>query len=127
MTGLPSRPVTVPRPSAIAPDGSATTTTSAPEASPPSRPSASTSCPAARQRCASPPPTLPLPTTVIFMSLLVGSCSPIGSQHAKACSLCHGCAAHPVLPRSRGASRRQHHGGGRLARHARDPPFHDQD
>src|SRR3954447_23663316 len=63
---LPSIPLTVPSPSAIAPDGSATTTTSASEASPPSRPSAWTSCPAACQRFASPPPTFPRPTTVIF-------------------------------------------------------------
>src|SRR3954451_5641427 len=127
MTGLPSSPVTVPRASAIEPDGTATTTTSAPEASPPSRPSASTSCPAACQRFASPPPTLPRPTTVIFTSLLPRCCSDIGSQHAKARSLCDGCAAQRVLLRSRSLSRRQHHGGGRLARHAGDPPVHDQD
>src|SRR4051794_10335453 len=127
MTGFPPSPVTVPRASAIEPDGTATTTTSAPEASPPSRPSASTSCPAACQRFASPPPTFPLPTTVIFMALLMGSCSHIGSQHAKACSVCHGCPADRVLLRSRGVSRRQNHGGGRLARHAGDPPVHDQD
>jgi hypothetical protein len=66
---LPARPSTFASAAAISPPGTATTITSAPDASPPSRPISCTSWPAARQRCARPPPTLPLPMTVMFMAL----------------------------------------------------------
>ena len=64
---LPSSPVTLESASEIAPDGTATSTTSAPEASPPSLPSVVTSCPAFSQSFASPPPMFPLPMVVTFM------------------------------------------------------------
>src|SRR5512132_2474516 len=66
MATLPWSPDTLPRASAICPEGTATTTTSASVASPPSRPTAVTAWPARSQRRASPPPTLPLPSTKIF-------------------------------------------------------------
>src|SRR5947208_3383274 len=47
-------------------DGTATTTTSASEPSPPSRPRVLTVWPARSQRAARPPPTLPRPMTVMF-------------------------------------------------------------
>src|SRR4051812_35866468 len=53
--------------SAMAPDGTARSRMSAPDASPPSLPSSVTSWPAARQSSARPPPTFPLPITVICM------------------------------------------------------------
>ena len=65
ITVLPSRPPTVSSASAIAPPGTASRTTSASETSPPSRPNRVTVWPARSHRTASPPPTLPLPTTVI--------------------------------------------------------------
>src|SRR6266536_1650018 len=64
---LPSSPRTLSSASAIAPDGTATRTTSASDASPPSRPIRVMVCPARSQRRASPPPTFPLPMTVMFM------------------------------------------------------------
>src|SRR5215212_6477993 len=66
MATLPTSPPTLPSASAICPDGTATTTTSASVASPPSRPTAVTAWPARSQRRASPPPTLPLPSTKMF-------------------------------------------------------------
>src|SRR2546425_2780564 len=66
MATFPASPLTFPRASAIDPDGTATRRTSASEASPPSRPSRMTVCPARSQRSASPPPTLPRPMTVMF-------------------------------------------------------------
>src|ERR671920_417163 len=68
MTVFPSMPRTLLSASAIASPGTANTTASASETSPPSRPILLTSCPAPSQRSASPPPTLPLPTTAIFTS-----------------------------------------------------------
>src|SRR5438132_1046039 len=65
---FPWIPFTLPRASAIAPDGTATRITSASEASPPSLPSSLTSCPAARHSFARPPPMFPLPIVVIFMT-----------------------------------------------------------
>src|SRR5215207_2761731 len=70
ITVLPSKPCTLSRASAIAPPGTATTTASTFETSPPSRPILVTSWPSLSQRSASPPPTLPLPTTAIFIALL---------------------------------------------------------
>src|SRR5215211_2945595 len=66
MATLPASPATLPRESASCPEGTATTTTSASVASPPSRPTAVTAWPARSQRRASPPPTLPLPSTKMF-------------------------------------------------------------
>src|SRR6266545_2067196 len=66
MATLPASPPTLPSASAICPEGTATTTTSASVASPPSRPTAVTAWPARSQRRASPPPTLPLPSTKMF-------------------------------------------------------------
>src|SRR5829696_5576503 len=70
MATLPTSPPTLPSASAICPDGTATTTTSASVASPPSRPTAVTAWAARSQRRASPPPTLPLPSTKMFTFLL---------------------------------------------------------
>jgi hypothetical protein len=53
----------------MVPPGTATTTASAFETSPPPRPSLLSSCPSASHRFASPPQTLPLPTTAILISL----------------------------------------------------------
>src|SRR3954453_17922300 len=69
ITVLPSMPWTVSRASATDSPGTASRTASASDTSPPSRPIRVTSCPAFSQRSASPPPTLPLPTTAIFMPL----------------------------------------------------------
>ena len=63
---LPSSPVTFASASEIEPDGTATRTTSASAAEPPSRPSVVTSWPARSHRRASPPPMFPLPIVVIF-------------------------------------------------------------
>src|SRR5829696_1947680 len=71
ITVSPSMPCKLSRDWAIAPPGTATSTASASETSPPSRPILRTSWPAFSQRPASPPPTLPLPTTAIFISLLI--------------------------------------------------------
>src|SRR5258708_11765021 len=71
MTTFPSSPVTFESASSMAPDGTATSTASASDASPPSGPSSVTSCPAFRQRAASPPPTVPLPTVVILMAQML--------------------------------------------------------
>src|ERR671921_202816 len=71
ITVLPSKPCTLSRASAIAPPGTATTTASAFETSPPSRPILVTSWPALSQRSASPPPTLPLPSTATFITTLL--------------------------------------------------------
>src|SRR3954466_10497976 len=68
-TVLPPSPPTPSRAWDMAPPGTATTTASASETSPPSRPILIISCPAASHRSASPPPTLPLPTTAILISL----------------------------------------------------------
>src|SRR5437764_803656 len=69
-------PLTLPSASAIAPEGTATTTTSAAEPSPPSRPSGFTAWPAFCHDFASPPPTLPLPMIVMFtLSSQVDWCS----------------------------------------------------
>src|SRR3954447_10663488 len=67
ITVLPSMPWTVSSASATDSPGTASRTASASETSPPSRPIRVTSCPAFSQRSASPPPTLPLPTTAIFI------------------------------------------------------------
>src|SRR5436309_6744678 len=64
---LPSRPCTLSIASDSDAPGTANSTTSASETSPPSRPSLVTSWPAFSQRSARPPPTLPLPIAVIFM------------------------------------------------------------
>src|SRR5919112_6216014 len=71
ITFLPSIPCTLSRASAIAPPATATTTASASEPSPPSRPILVTSWSALSQRSASPPPTLPLPTTATFITSLL--------------------------------------------------------
>src|SRR5260370_8630106 len=71
MTTFPSSPVTFESASSMAPDGTATSTASASDASPPSGPSSVTSCPAFRQRAASPPPTVPLPTFVILIAQML--------------------------------------------------------
>src|SRR5947209_5365319 len=71
ITVLPRRPLTESKTSGAAGPGHAIRTASASPASPPSRPIRWTSCPAFSHRLASPPPTLPLPTTVIFI------CSPL--------------------------------------------------
>src|SRR5438874_7967137 len=68
IVSLPPMPVTLPSAFAISAEGTATSRTSAPEASPPSRPISCTSWPASRHLRASPPPTFPLPITVIFTS-----------------------------------------------------------
>src|SRR6266540_2491830 len=68
ITGTPSMPVTEPSASAIAADGTASRTASAPSTSPPSLPISTTSWPAARQIRASPPPTFPRPIVAIFIS-----------------------------------------------------------
>src|SRR4051812_30197300 len=68
MTVFPSQPLTASTASAMAAPGTATSTASASETSPPSLPIRVTSCPALSQRSPSPPPTLPLPTTAIFMT-----------------------------------------------------------
>src|SRR5207248_6445278 len=67
ITVFPSIPFALPIASAIAPLGTAIRTTSASETSPPSLPILVTSWPARSQRSARPPPTLPLPTTAIFI------------------------------------------------------------
>src|SRR5436190_7618134 len=73
MTVFPSQPLAAANASATAAPGTATSTASASETSPPSLPMRVASCPALSQRSASPPPTLPLPTTAIFMTTpLVG-------------------------------------------------------
>src|SRR3954447_19554970 len=136
---FPSTPVTLPSASAIDPDGTATTTTSASDASPPSRPSAVTSCPAASQRFASPPPTLPRPTTVIFTASPSVDCcasnnfsgsngrgADIGSPNATDRPLRHVGAPHFLLPDAAGA-RRRHDRRRRLARHARTAQVHSED
>src|SRR5215467_2711395 len=64
---LPVSPVTLLSASEMAAPGTATTTTSAPLASPPSRPSMVTSWPALRHRAASPPPTFPRPMVTMFI------------------------------------------------------------
>src|SRR5215203_1218543 len=71
ITVFPSIPCTMSRASGIAPPGTATTTASTSAMSPPSRPIRVTSWPALSQRSASPPPTLPLPSTAIFISSLL--------------------------------------------------------
>src|SRR5215207_761280 len=71
ITVFPSRPCTLSRASATAPPGTATTTASTSETSPPSRPILVTSWPALSQRSASPPPTLPLPSTATFITSLL--------------------------------------------------------
>src|SRR5436853_7638225 len=69
-------PLTLPSASAIAPEGTATTTTSAAEPSPPSRPIGFTPWPAFCHDFASPPPTSPLPMIVMFtVSSQVDWCS----------------------------------------------------
>src|SRR5947209_6299609 len=67
MTVFPSIPSAAASASASEPPGTAISTASASETSPPSRPRRVTSCPACSQRSASPPPTLPLPITAIFI------------------------------------------------------------
>src|SRR5205814_4428778 len=74
ITVFPPQPLTVSNTSATAPPGTATRTTSASDTSPPSLPMRVTSCPARSQKSASPPPTLPLPTTAIFMTTLLADC-----------------------------------------------------
>src|SRR5436309_8189539 len=70
MTVFPSSPCTLSRAASIAPPGTATSTASASETSPPSLPIRVTSWPAFSQRSARPPPTFPLPITAIFISQL---------------------------------------------------------
>src|SRR5215472_12642953 len=67
MAILPARPVTLPSAAETAGPGTATSTTSASLASPPSRPSSVTSCPALRHSAARPPPTFPRPMVTIFI------------------------------------------------------------
>src|SRR3989454_10528098 len=73
MAVFPSRPCTLSSAASIAPPGTATSTASASETSPPSLPIRVTSWPAFSQRSASPPPTFPLPITAIFISPLPSS------------------------------------------------------
>src|SRR5213593_424554 len=73
MVVLPSSPCTLSRAASIAPPGTATSTASASETSPPSLPIRVTSWPAFSQRSARPPPTFPLPITAIFISQLPSS------------------------------------------------------
>src|SRR4051812_22256262 len=67
ITVLPSMPWTPSSASATDSPGTASRTASASETSPPWLPIRVTSCPAFSQRSASPPPTLPLPTTAMFI------------------------------------------------------------
>src|ERR1700722_2646494 len=69
ITVLPSTPVRESSASTIERPGTAIRTTSASETLPPSRPSRVTRCPARSHRSASPPPTFPLPNTVILIAL----------------------------------------------------------
>src|SRR5439155_2870260 len=71
ITVLPSIPCRFSSASATAPPGTATSTASASDTSPPSLPILVTSCPAFSHRSASPPPTLPRPTTAIFIPALL--------------------------------------------------------
>src|SRR5215467_3041400 len=66
---LPVRPVILLSTAEIAAPGTATTTMSAPLASPPSRPSMVTSWPTLRHRAASPPPTFPRPMVTMFIGV----------------------------------------------------------
>src|SRR5947209_1865324 len=75
ITVWPARPCSLSSASAIAPPGTATSTTSAAETSPPSRPIRVTWWPARSQRSASPPPTLPRPTTAILIYALLSPSS----------------------------------------------------
>ena len=68
---FPSRPWTRSSASSTAPPGTATRTASASPTSPPSLPIRVTSCPARSHRSASPPPTFPLPITVILIASLL--------------------------------------------------------
>src|ERR671935_1082805 len=70
ITVLPSFPCTFSSASPTALPGTAISTASASDTSPPSLPIRVTSCPAVSHRSANPPPTLPLPTTAIFISHL---------------------------------------------------------
>ena len=65
---LPSSPPALASASEKTPDGTATSTTSASEASPPSRPSVVTAWPARSHFRAKPPPIVPLPMVTIFMA-----------------------------------------------------------
>src|SRR3954469_10611442 len=68
ITVFPSQPLTVSNTSASEPPGTAMSTASASDTSPPSLPMRVTSWPADSQRSASPPPTLPFPTTATFIT-----------------------------------------------------------
>src|SRR5712692_4844430 len=87
MVSRPRRPLTLASPSAIAEPGSATSTTSAWAASPPSRPKPVTSWPAAAQRRANPPPTCPFPITLIRIALLLSDRAPL--RHGARYPACH--------------------------------------
>src|SRR5215213_6852065 len=95
MTVFPSMPSTLSRASAIAPPGTATSTASASETSPPSRPILLSSWPASSQRSASPPPTLPLPITAICISLSFAS---LTSPAGRTCHCSWPSHAPPAVP-----------------------------
>src|SRR5919199_3737110 len=75
ITVWPARPCSLSKAAAIAPPGTASSTTSAAETSPPSRPIRVTWWPTRSQRSASPPPTLPRPTTAILIDALLSPSS----------------------------------------------------
>src|SRR5262245_24219005 len=106
MTTLSPTPLTVESASAIAAEGTASSTTSAPETSPPSRPISWTSWPDARQSAARPPPTLPLPMTETFMpapTTRAGSGFPLGGQRETlVATLCDLRTAAPEGPNASG-------------------------
>src|SRR5215472_7773103 len=88
MAILPARPVTWPSAAETAGPGTATSTTSASLASPPSRPSSVTSCPALRHSAASPPPTFPRPMVTIFIGPPRKSCICLHKQTYRHNLLC---------------------------------------
>src|SRR3954452_12376309 len=94
---LPSSPVTLPSAFAISRPGTATSSTSAVDASPPSLPSSCTSWPAPRHNAARPPPTLPRPITVIFMAYPFGRCGSRVSDPPRARRLDADRTARPVV------------------------------
>jgi hypothetical protein len=69
MTTLPGKPATLARASGTTSLGTASSTTSAPAAFPPSRPSWVTSCPAEAHSRPSVPPIVPLPIVVTFIEM----------------------------------------------------------
>src|SRR3954464_12163868 len=97
IVSLPSSPVTLPSAFAISRPGTATSSTSAVDASPPSLPSSCTSWPAPRHNAARPPPTLPRPITVIFMAYPFGRCGSRVSDPPRARRLDADRTARPVV------------------------------